>query len=158
MLWTLLFLDWSIPTFSESWRNPGFGEPTFHAKKTVCYRLQEQTKVHVLALALHKTCSKRAVAHTIWRFHWVRAAVVGTLQTLFMDALNEINCIFPWHHLSRAVCAFMRPPQYAGMTSCAWELLPNVFIVRCIQVRWTSVRTADVRHETSCFNRRKTVL
>ena len=23
------------------------GEPTFHAKKTACYRLQQQTKVHV---------------------------------------------------------------------------------------------------------------
>ena len=26
------------------------GEPTFHAEKTACYRLQQQTKVRVLAL------------------------------------------------------------------------------------------------------------
>ena len=27
------------------------GEPTFHAEKTACYLLQQQNKVHVLALA-----------------------------------------------------------------------------------------------------------
>ena len=26
------------------------GEATFHAEKTACYQLQQQTKVHVLAL------------------------------------------------------------------------------------------------------------
>ena len=31
------------------------GEPTFHAEKTACYRLQQQTKVRVLALALQTT-------------------------------------------------------------------------------------------------------
>ena len=37
------------------------GEPTFHAEKTVRYRLQQQTKVHVLALATQTTlenCTK----------------------------------------------------------------------------------------------------
>ena len=31
------------------------GELTFHAKKTVCYQLQQQTKVHVLALVTQTT-------------------------------------------------------------------------------------------------------
>ena len=31
------------------------GEPTFHAEKTACYMLQQQTKVHVLALAMQTT-------------------------------------------------------------------------------------------------------
>ena len=31
------------------------GEPTFHAEKTACYRLQQQTKVHVLALVTRTT-------------------------------------------------------------------------------------------------------
>ena len=37
------------------------GEPTFHAKKTACYRLQQQTEVHVLALVQRTTlenCTK----------------------------------------------------------------------------------------------------
>ena len=36
------------------------GEPTFHAEKTACYRLQQQTKVHVLALATQRALSKTA--------------------------------------------------------------------------------------------------
>ena len=35
------------------------GEPTFHAEKTACYRLQQQTKVHVLAFALQNTLEYR---------------------------------------------------------------------------------------------------
>ena len=31
------------------------GEPVFHAKKNACCRLQQQTKVHVLALVWHTT-------------------------------------------------------------------------------------------------------
>ena len=31
------------------------GEPTFHAEKTACYRLQQQTKVRVLALVTQTT-------------------------------------------------------------------------------------------------------
>ena len=31
------------------------GEPTLHAKKTTCYQLQQQTKVHALALAWQTT-------------------------------------------------------------------------------------------------------
>ena len=37
------------------------GEPTFHTEKTACYRLQQQTKVHALALARQTTlenCTK----------------------------------------------------------------------------------------------------
>ena len=37
------------------------GEPTLHAKKTTCYQLQQQTRVHVLALAWQTTlenCTK----------------------------------------------------------------------------------------------------
>ena len=34
------------------------GEPTFHGEKTACYRLQQQTKVHVLALATQITLEK----------------------------------------------------------------------------------------------------
>ena len=52
------------------------GEPTFYAEKTACYRLQQQTKVHVLALAMQttrKNCTKkhsiRAAVHRIRRFH-----------------------------------------------------------------------------------------
>ena len=52
------------------------GELTFHGEKTACYRLQQQTKVHVLALAwqtiLPKTAQKalnKAAAHGIRRFH-----------------------------------------------------------------------------------------
>ena len=31
------------------------GEPTFHAEKTTCYQLQQQTNLHVLALARQTT-------------------------------------------------------------------------------------------------------
>ena len=47
---------------SESQRSPWIcmGEPTFHAEKTACCRLQQQTKVHVLDLVwlLSRTAQK----------------------------------------------------------------------------------------------------
>ena len=41
------------------------GEPTFHAEKTACYQLQQQTKVHVLALAW-QTSLKNCTKSTQW--------------------------------------------------------------------------------------------
>ena len=55
------------------------GEPTFHAEKTACYRLQQQTRVHVLTFSvsaanysgkLHKKHSIKAAVHRIRRFHF----------------------------------------------------------------------------------------
>ena len=51
-------------------------EPTFHAEKTACYQLQQQTKVHVSALARqttleqHKKHSIKTAANRIRQFHW----------------------------------------------------------------------------------------
>ena len=42
-------------TVRKSEKSLNMGEPTFQAKKTACYRLQQQTKVYVLALARQST-------------------------------------------------------------------------------------------------------
>ena len=45
----------------KSEKSLDMGEPTFHAEKTACYRLQQQTKVHFLVLAMQTTlenCTK----------------------------------------------------------------------------------------------------
>ena len=39
----------------KSEKSLDMGGSTFHAKKTGCYRFQQQTKVHVLALAAQST-------------------------------------------------------------------------------------------------------
>ena len=43
------YLEHFSPTLSETWEKYLVeGEPAFHAERTACYQLQQQTKVHVL--------------------------------------------------------------------------------------------------------------
>ena len=62
----------------KSEKSLDMGEPNFHAEKTACYQLQQETRVHVLTFSfsmanysrkLHKKHSIRAAVHRIRRFH-----------------------------------------------------------------------------------------
>ena len=90
----------------KSEKSLDIGEPTFHAEKTACYRLHQQTKVHVLALALQTTlenCTKstRAVLHRISRFHSALHHQIAECTSLSYPpspdsgACSTIYCVCP---------------------------------------------------------------